>query len=240
MALTGCAMHAPMSEMVMFHEKESPEGSYNARYSHALGSFTMHRYDPEAFETYVDNNLSAQGDTTLWPQSTEFGITSNAIFMFEQTDRVAVSLLAGLPFGADATLKLPADIYLSGVGAFDYNNFLNNLRGFQSQLILQRRLLDGNPVGASLGISWKNANLIVPYDAELESVSRGCIACGIRVLGHYKVLQSQSLGIRGVFMISKPTGHGQSRPFLYLTGSYNYDFALDMTYPKIGVSFGFY
>ncbi len=232
MVVSGCAMHAPMSEMVMFHEKESKEkGSYSARYSHAIGSFTLESYSESKLKAYASENKPL--DKGTYEPRPETGFSTHPIFMYEDTDRFAVSASVGNGIGGDITLKLPAKLYLTGSGGGSGGNF-------QGQFILQRRLADGNPAGFSLGTTVRQQVIGVPYEREEKCTS---LYCGLIVLAdeatpHY--FQTTSVGIRGVLMLSGSAKYGDSRGFIYLTASYNYDLDIETGYPKIGLAVGFY
>jgi len=230
--LPGCAIHAPMSEMVMFHDK----GGYSARYSHAIGSFTGEMYGADKINEYARSTKPLGKNSEYHKEKeAEISFTTNAIFMFEDTDRFAFSLSLGMPPGADLTVKLPAKFYFTGTASYgaSLSNSESNLNQFQ--VILQRRLKEGNPLGMSLGINWNRQVVVAPYDVENEGYST--IYSG---LDNYTSFKTNSLGIRGVMMASNTDDYGSASTFLYLTGSYNYNFAMDIFYPKIGVSVGVY
>lgn len=92
-------------------------------------------------------------------------------------------------------------------------------------LILQRRLLDGNPVGLSLGVT---------YIRNYQRVG------DLGFLSNYSEFYTSSAGIRTVVFLSSRSVYGSSQLFLYGTGSINYDFNVKVIYPKVGVAMGFY
>ncbi len=227
--LQGCALHAPMSEMYMFKDKKVNDSTYQAQYSHAVGNITIEGYDEGQLNKYArtkdppDENDKYQGGGGI-------ALGTNPIFMFEE---FSISTSVGLPPGVDVTTGMGKNFYVTGNAGLSFN------RKLQAQLILQKRLLDGNPVGFSIGGIFRKAEVAVDKTFGRDEGSEYPPSM-FHGMGPEEFYSSYVTGVRGLLMLSLPTNYGSSRPFLYLTGSYNYDLKIDMWYPKVGVAFGFY
>lgn len=207
-----------MSEMLMFQEKQTSDGSvYTARYSHAVLSLTSDFYPRNKIEKEArERNSSETHDYR--PSGT---LATHAIFLSDKTENIAVSLALGNAIGADATVRLVDNTFITGV--------LTNLENPQAQLIIQQRLFDGNPVGLSVG-----ATVLRNFQAVAINESH-CIFCYPST-----DFYTTSAGIRTVFTLSPQPPAKVGKPFLYITGNLNYDFTIKTLYPKIGIAFGFY
>lgn len=219
--LAGCAVHSPMSEMVMFQQKEAgPDGDlYLSRYSHSLTSYRNWIYPQSSINRYLSRTeRHDQGDAYTYLESHSF--STHAIFMSDRLDDVALSLAFGKGLGVDATTRLFGNTYLTGG--------LSNPAQPVGQLVLQQRLLDGNPAGLSLGVAFtRNFHKFARID--------DCYFCtGARST------YSRAVGLRAVYTLSYPKDKGRSRPFLYATGTWGYDFTFDTWYPQLGVAVGLY
>lgn len=216
-----CAIHQPMSEMVMFQEKESSyDSTYFSKYSHSIGSFSSDHFLESAVLDHVGHNSQSGGEKHY---GNPFSLTTNLIFLSEKHQKIGFSIAIGpliMGTGVDLTYNAFGKYYLTAAGGMG-----RDFRNYQYQFIVQRRLLDGNPVGLSVGAVLRNNYRFVSIDAEHID---------------YQDFYSNSLGIRSVFTFSPITNYGSSRLFLHGTGSFNYDIKLNAFYPKIGVSVGIY
>lgn len=219
--ITGCAVHSPMSEMLMFQQKEDYEGrKYRSRYSHSLLTFTANLYPADAVNSYTEG-IDPTGEDSRYDYRTATSLMTNAIFMSDRSDNIAVSLGIGNDVGIDATIKLINDMYLSGSA---------DIFSEQGQIIIQKRLFDGTPAGMSLGVTYQRIYQYVPIDGKF-----GCGFCFPS-----EEFFSNSIGIRTVGILAPPSRYGKSAFFLYATGSINYDLTIRTLYPKVGFSIGFY
>lgn len=75
-------------------------------------------------------------------------LSTNAIFMSDKLDNIALGNNAGL----DATVNVFGKTFLTGA--------INNLGKPQGMLILQQRILDENPVGFSIGAVIRNYQVV--------------------------------------------------------------------------------
>lgn len=219
--ISGCASHSPMSEMYMFKEKEAKDGRiYDAKYSHALASITADFYPQKKVEDFAKKQRElAEGLYYDYQSIPTF--TTNSIFISESLKNVAFSLAVGNAIGFDSTIELDNSYYLTST--------INISEKPQGGFILQRRLLDGNPTGLSIGtrVDFKHQNIrIVGYDCSL------CFPA--------EEFYSTSIGMRLVLTKTYITPYQTSRLFFYLTGSVNYDITMNLLYPRIGVSLGIY
>jgi len=208
-----------MSEMLMFHKKKALNGEkYTARYSHAVLNIASDLYPAHAVNTYTAQK--EHHNTSRYRYSNYPTIMTNAIFMAANNDRVALSVGVGNNFGADATLRLLGQTYLTGT--------IDAYR--QGQVILQERLLDGNFLGLSLGASY-----IRNYQYVEEDIDTDCTLC----FPHTEYY-THSFGIRAVGLFAPPANYGKSKFFIHVTGSINYDTGIKVVYPRIGIAFGVY
>lgn len=217
--LSGCAVHSPMSEMLMFRDKEKPEedGYYQARYSHALISVTSDYYPADV----MNREGEVRDPRFSYHYEPARTWATHAIFLSDKTDRVGLSLAFGNGVGGDITVRLHDTYYLTGVLSGDENT--------AGQVILQKRLADGNPFGVGVGLTYlRNFNAILTDED-------GCLTCypSVRFYSH-------AAGVRFVFTLSQEAWEERSVPFLYLTGNLNYDFTVETVFPRIGLAFGFY
>lgn len=205
----------------MFQEKETLDGKpYKAKYSHAIASITTNVYPKNEIEDYAyqKRTLSEEYTYDYNPART---VATHAIFMTDDTDNFGLSVAIGNAFGMDATINLIGNLYVTGA--------ITNFENPQGQIIVQQRLLDGNPVGLSLGATFlKNYHYV-----DIDGVD--CSFCFSS-----EEFYTASAGIRAVLSLSAPSSYETSRPFLYATGSFNYDFNMDIYYPKIGIALGIY
>lgn len=218
----GCAIHSPMSEMLMFHEKATMDGeTYQARYSHTLLSVTTNIYAEREFLQYANRYYPLNSDESYDYQPPQ-SVVTHAIFMSDKTDKVVLSLVFGNALGADATAKIAGNSYLTGA--------VNYTGEPQGLLIVQQRLLDGNPVGLSLGVSVVRNYQIIGVDGNWH-----CVFCFPS-----KEFYTTSAGIRTVLTLTHPSPAKTARMFLYATGSMNYDFTMKFFYPRVGIALGWH
>lgn len=219
--LSGCAVHSPMSEMLMFQKKKGFDGRYyRARYSQTLISSTTNLYPKRPIEQYA-RKLHPESTGESYDYSPAQTFTTNAILLSDKTDKFAVSLAMGNVLGIDATARIWGNLYFTGT--------ISGYEKAQGQLIVQERILDGNPVGLSVGATYlRNYNMVYTGGS-------GCTFCYPST-----DFYTHSIGIRSLIMLTPASPYGLGRPFLYATGSYNYDITMDLFYPRIGIALGFY
>lgn len=207
----------------MFQKKETTDGSlYSARYSHALASLTTDFYPSNK----IENKASQRNQGANHAYRPAQTLVTQAIFLSDRTNNFALSLALGNVIGFDATFRVADKTYLTGV--------VTNLENPQGQLILQQRLLDGNPVGLSIGATvLRNFQIVA-----IEGVSH-CIIC-YPPTRFYTTFYTTAAGIRTVLTLSPQPPEKVGKPFLYLTGNLNYDFTIETFYPKLGIAIGFY
>ncbi|MEQ8525805.1 hypothetical protein [Gracilimonas sp.] len=221
--LTSCAIHQPMSEMVMFQQKKAlSDSTFFSKYSHSIGSFSSDHFLESAVLDYIGYNSQSERKKQY---GNPFALTTNLIFLNENHQNLGFSialapLIAGT--GVDLTYNVFGKYYLTAAGGMG-----RDFRDFQHQFIFQRRLMDGNPFGLSLGAVWRKNYRYVSITTE-------------SVFGSSQDFYSQSFGIRSVFTLSPISEYGSSKLFLHGTGSFNYDITMEAFYPKIGISVGIY
>lgn len=217
---SGCGMHAPMSELLMFQTKESTHGdsTYMAKYSHAIASFSTEQHIDAEIEAFAEENISANEEYEF---NNGVALSTHFIFMgSKRPNNIAVSAALGAGSGIDLTGRIVGNTYLTGSIGMAHSSEISP----QYQFILQQRLFDGNPVGFSLGT-------VLRQNYRSLNVSNQT---------NHQSFTSTSFGVRSVFTLSPRLHYGSSRPFAYATFSYNYDFKLETYYPKLGVSIGIY
>ena len=220
---TSCAIHQPMSEMVMFKEKKAhSDSTYSSKYSHSIGSFSTDNFLESAVLDYVGYNPQTDRESSYGNPAS---FTTNMIFLDERSNRFGASFALAptlIGSGIDATYNVIGHYYITGaLGAGDDSG------GLQYQFILQRRLSDGNPLGLSIGAVFKR---------NLRFISIRTNYLG----GDSNSFHSNSFGLRSVLTLAPITEYGSSRLFIHATGSYNYDLTLKTFYPKVGISIGVY
>ncbi|SMO94685.1 hypothetical protein [Gracilimonas mengyeensis] len=221
--LSSCAIHQPMSEMVMFQKKKPLAGApYYASYSHALASANTDHFLEGVLIDYTRKHYPEEEREIEY--SNPLSLTTNLIFLNKDHKEIGFSLAIGpllTGSGFDFTYNVFDHYYLTAAGGYGWED------GFQYQFIFQRRLLDGNPLGLAVGTVLRNRyrhmGIIVEYMGE-EHID----------------FYTQSVGLRSVLTLSPISVYGTPRLFLYGTGSFNYDITLNAFYPKIGVSLGIY
>lgn len=221
--LASCAIHQPMSEMVMFQEKKALAGaSYYAKYSHSLASVNTDQPLEPALIHYTREHYPEERELSY---SNPLSLTTSLIFLNKKHEKLGISLAIGpliMGTGIDATYNVSGKYYLTAAGGM-----ARGFSDFQCQFILQRRLLDGNPWGLSVGAvvrnRYRHIGITIDYLGE-----------------EHIAFYTQSVGIRSVLTLSPITAYGSPKLFLYGTGSINYDVTLNAFYPKIGVSLGIY
>lgn len=216
-----CAIHEPMSEMVMFQQKKSlSDSTYYSKYSHALASYAKDLTPEKAVLDRLGHYTESDGTKHKNDYMTPEVATTSFIFLHEKHKELGVSIsISSVLFGsgADFTHNIFEQYYLTGaIGLSPVP---------QTQIILQRRILDGNPIGLSLGPVLNLSNrYISTYNGSW--------------IGGSKELYTASLGLRSVLMVAQMADYGEPRLFLHSSFSYNYDLALKVFYPKVGVSIG--
>jgi len=227
--LSGCAVHNPMSEMVMFHKKVEKDGKVtHAGYSHAIASYSADNYPHQGVDSYIKQRT---GSTNQFNVHKPTSITTNAIFMNPWTPNFALSVALGFPIGLDMTARLTKTLFATGsVGWSEYTPA-------NAQFILQKRLLDGNPTGLSIG-----AILVlnhVGYRVNESEPGEG--ASGGVGISPDNYIETTSVGVRGLLLLRDYPGYvTKDRVFIYANAAYLYDLSMKLWYPKVGFSIGFY
>lgn len=161
--LSGCAHHMPMSELKMYQEKRYSDGeTQKTGYAHAIVGASA------SYAALPDPLVTRRGKVLYNPEPAGF-VGMSSIFMRPLDSNFATSISYGFfLIGFDMTYHLfpesEENLYLT-VG---FTNLPTNY-----QVILQRRLLDGNPLGLSLGVQVKQLQLF--YDPVESCRSFSCI-----------------------------------------------------------------
>jgi hypothetical protein len=147
-------------------------------------------------------------------------IMTNFIFMSNKIDRVAASVGVGGSLGADVTLRLYKDWYVSGVVTLPHSE--------AGQVILQKRIKNGATSGLSVGVT---------YQREYQYLGIKNVDCFCFPSDNF---YTRSVGLRAVALLAPPSEYGESSFFVYFTGSLNYDITMETVFPKVGFSIGLY
>lgn len=218
-----------MSEMVMFQKKVESDGTVTyAGYGHAIAGFSFDNYPVSGVTDYLNQKNGTSGGYELFlPVS----LTTNSILMIPSNPNYAFSLALGFPIGVDMTVKVSPSLFATGSVGWSEQQPLN------WQLILQNRLLDGNPIGFSIGAMIVRHH--VGYSGvDSEPYEGACSVCGISP-GNY--IPSTAIGVRSVLILRHyPNYETTDRVFLYTNAAYMYDTTMKLWYPKVGFSLGFY
>jgi hypothetical protein len=227
--LSGCAVHNPMSEMVMFQKKVEDNGEVTyAGYGHAIAGYSADNYPQQGVNTYLKQRYES---TNQFNVAKPASLTTNAIFMNPSYPNVALSVALGPSFGVDMTVKVTHSLFATGsIGWNDY-------APANAQFILQKRLLDGNPTGISIGAILVRNH--VGYRVIEADPGEGASGGGGISPDNY--IETTSVGVRGLLLLRHYPGYEtKNRIFLYANAAYMYDTTMKLWYPKLGFSFGFY
>ncbi len=223
--LSSCAVHNPMSEMVMFQKKVERDGTVRyAGYGHAFVGTSIDKYPISGVTDYLNRK---NGRTNEYEHMKVSSLTTHAMIMDRSNRNFALSIALGFPLGLDLTTKLTHSLYATGsVGLSWY-------KPFNWQFILQRRLLDGNPTGLSIGAMVVSNHF--SYSAERLPDEDSCKYC------KSPYISTTSVGVRGVLVMRmEPQYETTDRVFFYANAAYMYDTTMKLWYPKVGFSIGFY
>ncbi len=226
-------MHAPMSEMIMFNKKTVGDTTFTADQLYGVGSFTLEMYDKTKMKKYAQDVKPLGEDARYENGRWEWMVNTNPVYMVEAIERLHIGAVFGIPTGIDVTYQLPFHFYATGL--MDLEPSLN----VQGQFILQKRILNSDPLGLSLGMVVNRNNFGVNYEEICTEQFAGELICLFEDPNR-KYLQTTSLGIRSVITLIDSKELKRSGAYLYMFGSYNYDLDMEFTYPKIGVSIGLY
>lgn len=210
----------------MFQKKVDEMGTVGyASYGHALAGSSVDNYPISGFNDYFQkrNGTSDQYDVVK-PTS----LTTNAVFMNPAYPDLAFSIAIGFPIGFDLTAKVSNSLYATG--SFGWTEFAP----MNGQFILQRRLLDGNPTGLAIGVI-----LVRTYVGYVVTGSdgEGCYLC----ITPNNYIGTTSVGIRAILTLKNtPQFYTRRRVFLYSNAAILYDMTMNLFYPKMGFSVGFY
>ncbi len=218
----GCASHAPMSEMVMFHDgAKGIEKSDDLHYAHAFASIAYDHYD----ENEIVNRQIFSPEYEIDGIKSVPRITTHAVFMLPGGNH-AFSIAGGNGLGADFTFR-PLGTWMPGLFLTASGGTVLLNTGPTLELILQHRILNGRPAGWSFGASL-NRNVIWLDDPD----AGGCLSC-------HSAVATESAALRSVFTTSFGVGQESNRRiFMHLIMKYSYDFEMDLYYPGVSFSFG--
>lgn len=218
--LSGCATHAPMSEMVMFtpkkvlHPSEQYKDSVSTHYSKFsfAASVTPVTTDLNALQNYAES-IGRTGEIIDYGDVPTIGLHS--ILLADQVDNFAASFTLLPAIGFDFTTRVYKLNYLTA-GITAYGGF---------QVIAQRPLYDGRSYGSSLGIFYERTR------SGMEDTCSGvCFA-----FEPVDTFTLQTAGVR--FMLFSHNGE-KNRSFLGVQGKLGYTYELRRPFFGIGFTLG--
>lgn len=208
-----------MSEMVMYSPKKvmnenQKEEKYYSRFSFGVSAQTDF-LDKSALRRYA--NKEGHEGPIYDHDSTPVTAGLVPIFMFDKNEKFAFSITAGFFFGVDATFKLYEDYYLTG----GYTAFGGG------QVILQKRVLNSNSKGASVGVF---------FDYLSQATDSGCYSL---CLGPYEddIFYVNVIGLRGNFLA---TENEKNRSFMSVNTKIGFLVETQSPYLSVGVTLGAY
>ncbi|RNC83861.1 MAG: hypothetical protein ED557_08810 [Balneola sp.] len=216
--LTGCAMHSPMSEMVMFAEKkvqasiqDSSTVNYNSLFAFS-GGLDKSFYEFSTVERIAESRYQTSDGVSV---ANSLLATANLSVLGSEYFAINIAVSGGM--GVDATFKAMEDIYLT-VGYTLYGG---------QQAIIQKRLRYTGRSGLAFGIFYDRVFL------GLEE-SFDCGFCGF---GPEDEAYLHVVGIRGLIL----DHNGQkNRSFLKVYGKTGYMIDYNIPYVTVGASIGIF
>ncbi len=209
----------------MFQKKVKSDGSVSiSDLSNRILSFSMDKHPKAGVTRYLNKRSGFPDEHMVYGRGS---LTTHSVSIQSKERDRAVSFVFGVPMGVDGTAQILPKTFVTGSVSTNFRLHANG------QLILQRQLADGNPVGWSLGLMLIRNN--VGYDTEARD---GDVCCTFGPTDHISTI---SLGPRTAFLIN--IAHRYKKPgheFLYANAAYLYDTTLKVWYPKVGFSIGFY
>jgi hypothetical protein len=236
--LSGCAVHNPMSELVMFQKKTdevdpvsySRSGQIITAASHTGLTISAFSVDNLPLSGVTDYLNERSGSNNRYVVQKPISLTTNGVFMSPLYPDVAISIAIGFPIGLDLTAKVGNSLYATGSLGWSDQTPLNG------QFILQKRLLDGDPAGLAIGAILVR-NYVGYSVTESETSEYVCFLC----VPPIETIATTSVGIRGLLVLNNTPMHpSRRRSYLYANAAFLYDMTMRLWYPKMGFSIGFY
>lgn len=214
--LSGCAHHMPMSELKMYQEKRYSDGeTQKTGYAHVIAGASA------SYAALPDPLVTRRGKVLYNPQPAGF-VGMSSVFMRPLDSNFATSISYGLfTIGFDTTFELYPSKY-------DNLYFTAGFSGLpiNYQVILQRRFLDGNPIGLSLGVQVKQLQLF--YDPVERCSGFSCNGYSDNFV---------AFGPRATFVLSgNPNPAARQRAMIYTNISANYAPHAKLYYLNFGMA----
>ncbi|MBL1215110.1 MAG: hypothetical protein HND52_17225 [Ignavibacteriae bacterium] len=147
LSLTGCALHAPLSEEIIFDDELEETTDFNSifRSSKVRVSLTKSYYS-KTFESLNRERYAVNVDTTLNP-FWQIGVAGYS-FLLVFGDKFSIGLNPSLLVnaGADFTYEISSNLYITGLGNLTKN----------AELILQTKIFDGKYFKGSFGFNYRH------------------------------------------------------------------------------------
>ena len=211
--ISGCAVHSPMSELLMFSRKKYNGKIYKARYSQAIINYSYNSLPPSVIKRFIHREHPNYDLKNVDADNRSPSISTDPIFLSSHEETMAVSAAIGLNPGGDITFKLP------------YSNYATLALDFVgTQEILQHRLVNSPWIGQSIGVYHRYRY----YGTDFDNGP---------TIGPIDKYWTNEVGVRSVTLVH---GGGKTQIFFYLTvaAGYNIEFRSDLI--SFGFSLGLF
>lgn len=218
--IQACAIHAPVSEMVMFNPKqdivtENEIDSLDSKYSNFGISFSGQGQWLNQ-QLVHDLGREQQGDYNDFEDSNnDYALSINTTFFLKNSDRIAANLSVLPTSGVDVTVKTIENFYLT----YGYTAY-----GGQ-QVLMQRRLRNSATRGVAVGVFYEQIEQFL-FD-------KNCFFC----FGPDERLLLNAAGARMLFV-----GHNgfSNRTYFLFNAKLGYTFDIESPYVSLGFNYGIY
>jgi len=210
---SGCAIHSPMSELLMFNRKKYNGKIYKARYSQAIINYSYNSLPPSVIKRFIHRKQPSYDLKNVDTDNRSPSISTDPIFLSSNEETMAVSVAIGLNPGGDITFKLP------------YSNYATlALDVIGTQEILQHRLVNSPWIGQSIGVYHRYRYYGAYFD-------------GGPTIGPIDKYWTNEVGVRSVTLVH---GGGKTQIFFYLTLAAGYNIAFRSDLISFGFSLGLF
>jgi hypothetical protein len=145
--LTGCALHAPLSEELVFDDELQETTDFNSifRSSKVRVSLTKSYYS-KTFEKLNRERYAVNVDTVLNP-FWQIGVSGYSLLLvFGDKFSIGINPSLLLNAGADFTYEISNNLYITGLGNLTKN----------AELILQTKIFDRKYLKGSIGFNYRH------------------------------------------------------------------------------------
>lgn len=216
--LSGCAMHAPMSEMVMFRNKGQAHARPSAPFGAGVSRVQALPVEVARVERAVRVRRGLDPRLIVSPEPTRRVDFSLHASLYERRGRGAISVALGSAMGTDLTLRLVPPLYVT----------LGTTGDGGQQAIIQAPLLDARRAGAAVGLYGRRE--LYAYDVTDPSDDTPP-----SLYNPPSTLPVYHAGARAVITVGPDRTNG---PTLYANGHIGYAPALQRPVASFGIALG--